>query len=438
MARRLRPLACVATAVSLVTPQLALAADGYDLVATALSVTPDIAARSIAAKQTTTLRAESDLAELGFDANALTVFAATLDGEPLAWRSEERMTVFAFPRTVRAGEVVELRFEYGGAPVRGLVFDDDVFYTSYFACDWMLCALDRPGDKLTVEISVATPDGWSSFTSETARAYPAYLQGFAAGKLTTVREHSGATQLVYASAHARADDLRAMFAGTPRMLEFYESVAGVPFPHATYTQLLVRGAAAQEGAGFAVLGDGTVRPVLTQREDDWAIAHELAHQYWGNLVTCAAWSELWLNEGLATFMAAAWKQHRWGETWYEREIAQARARFVAARDAGWDKPLAFAGNYPDLRTRRAIQYSKGALFFVELRRVLGDDAFWRGLRAFTQAHAGGTVESADLRRAFESASSRDLEPLFAEWVYGTAESAAGGAFDAATAAGEAG
>jgi hypothetical protein len=116
-------------------------------------------------------------------------------------------------------------------------------------------------------------------------------------------------------------------------------------------------------------------------------------------------------------MAAAWKQHRWGEEWHERELDGARTRWAAARAAGWDRPLAFSGAYPDLRTRRAIQYSKGALFFVELRRALGDDAFWRGLRSFTIAHVGGTVESADLQHAFEAASGRDLAPLFAECVY---------------------
>jgi aminopeptidase N len=417
MAREPLSSARLATVVAMLLPGAALAAEAYDVVATTLRVRPDIATRAISAEQTTTLRAVNELTALAFDAGALTVVTASLDGEPLAWRSDERSMVFALPRTVRAGETVELKFEYRGAPTRGLVFDDNVFYTSYFSCDWMLCALDRPGDKLTLDVDVATPDGWSSFTSETAQPYSAYLHGFVAGQLTTVRERSGATELVYASAHATADDLREMFGETPRMLAFYESAAGVPFPHATYTQLLVRGAAAQEAAGFAILGDDAVRPVLAQQEDDWAAAHELAHQYWGNLVTCVDWSEFWLNEGLTTFMTAAWKQHRWGQAWYERELAAARTRWRAAREAGWDRPLAFAGPYPDLRTRRAIQYSKGALFFVELRRVLGDEAFWDGLRSYTRAHAGGTVESSDLQRAFETASGRDLAPLFAEWVY---------------------
>jgi aminopeptidase N len=417
MRSRPRLVAGVATVFAALLPAAAWPADGYDLLVTTLALIPDPAARSLIGEQTTVLRAEADLEELVLDANALTVGAATLDGEPVAWRSEERTTVLALPRTVRAGETVELRFEYRGTPARGLVFDGDVVYTSYFACDWMLCALDRPGDKFTLELAVAAPAGWQTFTSAATTAYPAYVQGFATGHLTTVRERRGATELVYASSHATATDLRAIFAETPRMLQFYEQAAGVPFPHSTYTQLLVRGAAAQEAAGFAVLGDDTVRNVLTQREDDWAIAHELAHQYWGNLVTCVDWSEFWLNEGLSTFMAAAWKQHRWGETWYESELDGARTRWAAARDAGWDRPLAFSGVYRDLRTRRAIQYSKGALFFVELRRALGDDAFWRGLRSFTVTHSGGTVESADLQRAFEAASGRDLAPLFAEWVY---------------------
>jgi len=201
------------------------------------------------------------------------------------------------------------------------------------------------------------------------------------------------------------------------MVEFYRAVAGVPFPHATYTQLLVHGAAAQEGAGFAILGDDVVRPVLADPQEDWAIAHELAHQYWGNLLTCAEWSEFWLNEGLATFMAAAWKQQRWGEVQYQREIATATERWSRAREAGWDRPLAFAGVYPDLRTRRAIQYSKGMLLFVELRRMLGEDLFWRGIRSYTRAHAGGVVASADLQRAFEAEGAQGVGTLFAEWVY---------------------
>jgi aminopeptidase N len=391
--------------------------DGYDLLETTLAIVPNVAARTIAAVQTTTLRTEAPLRELRFDSNSLSVTSATLDGEPMTWRLGERALVLRLPRNVAAGETVELRFEYRGAPARGLVFGESSVYSSNFTCDWLLCALDRPGDKFDLHIELAAPAGWRAFVSETARPYSAYVHGFAAGAWAEARERAGETELVYASASATEPELRAMFVETPRMIDFYREVAGLAFPHATYTQLLVTGSAAQEGAGFAILGDDVVRPVLADPSDDWAIAHELAHQYWGNLLTCAAWSEFWLNEGLTTFVTAAWKQRRWGEDAYQREIATATTRWSAVGDAGWDKPLAFAGSYPDLRTRRAIQYSKGMLFFVELRRVLGDGPFWRGLRAYTRQHAGGVVVSADLQRALEGETRQDLDALFDEWVY---------------------
>jgi aminopeptidase N len=148
------------------------------------------------------------------------------------------------------------------------------------------------------------------------------------------------------------------------------------------------------------------------------IVHELAHQWWGNLVTARTWQHFWLNEGITTFMTAAWKEHRFGAAAYRAELDIARARLARARAAGWDRPLAFAGAYPDLRTRRAIQYSKGALFMDHLRTTLGDQAFWAGLKSFTRRHAGGSVTSDDFQRAMEQVAGRDLSAMFKHWVSG--------------------
>jgi aminopeptidase N len=392
-------------------------ADGYDVLDVALDVTPDLAARTIRAQQTLTLRAERPLTALRFDANALTITNAVLDGDPMTWRTEDRALVFTLPHALRPGQVTTLRFSYAGTPARGLVWEEEGFYTSYFACDWMICALDRPGDKFGFDVVLHVPEAWEEFVADKARDYPAYLQGFGAGRWTYHREQHGGVELEALSAHETPEVLRAWFSETGRMIDFYSAAAGMPFPHSSYTQLLVAGDAAQEGAGFSILGADTLRATEDNPHEDWAIAHELAHAYWGNLVTCRDWSHFWLNEGLTTFMVAAWKQERWGEADYQREIELATQRWARARDAGWDRPLAFSGAYPDLRTRRAIQYSKGMLFFVELQRVLGEEAFWAGIRGYTAAHAGGTVESADMQRAMEAASGRDLDALFDEWVY---------------------
>jgi aminopeptidase N len=80
-------------------------------------------------------------------------------------------------------------------------------------------------------------------------------------------------------------------------------------------------------------------------------------------------------------------------------------------------PLTYSGAYPDLRIQRAIVYAKGAQFLDVLRESMGDAAFWAGLRAYTQRHAGGVVETRDLQRALEQASQRPLTELFDAWAY---------------------
>ncbi|MET0556647.1 MAG: M1 family aminopeptidase [Vicinamibacteria bacterium] len=363
--------------------------------------------------------------------NALTIDRASVDGRAVVPERRGDDAVFPLPRPLGRGRRATLRVAYHGTPRRGLTFDGDSAYTTYSACDWMFCAQDRPGDKATLRLELTLPRGMRSIgsgsltrTSQGARErhvwretrpYPSYLFGFAAGRLRTAEGRAGRTRLVHASAVASPDELERVFADTAAALLFFEERAGVAFPHRAYAQLLVAGGEAQEAAAFSVLGAETMAPVL-DGEEDWAVPHELAHQWWGNLVTCASWTDFWLNEGITVFMTAAWKEQRWGRAAYDRELALARERLAVAAAAGFDVPLDFAGTYPSLRIRRAVQYSKGALFMDRLRRELGDPAFWAALRRYTVEHSGRTVTTADFRRAFERSSGRDLSAAFAGWV----------------------
>lgn len=156
---------------------------------------------------------------------------------------------------------------------------------------------------------------------------------------------------------------------------------------------------------------------LADPKEDWLIAHELAHQWWGNLVTCESWADFWLNEGITTFMVAAYKERRWGRADYDREMALLRARLERAKATGNDFPIAYAGEYPSLSVKRAITYGKGALFMDELRRELGEEDFWAALKRFTRLYAGKTATSRDFQRVFEQIGGKDLAPLFDQWVY---------------------
>lgn len=413
--------------------------EGFDVRHYDVALTPMHSDRSIAGRTRIDLRVTAaELGEISFTPNGLQVRSATLNGRPIRAAQREDALAFLPSRPLRRGARVRLEVVYSGTSVRGLTFGPQSVHSNWFACDWMICLLDRPGDKATIELRLTVPSGRTTLGpgvlvsrrpapggNEThrwrsTRPYSSFLFSFAAGSYNEWHRREGRVVLRALSDTASPERLGRLFAPTAHMLRFFESRAGIPFPHRSYSQLHVPGSAAQETVGFSLIGEDVIQAVEAAPEEDWAIAHELAHQYWGNLITCADWSHFWLNEGVVTFLVAAWKEERWGRAAYDREMELARRRWQRAVDAGMDVPLTYAGPYPSLALRRAITYSKGALFLDALRREIGDAAFWRGLRRYTIRHAGGAVVSRDFQRAYEEASGRDLSALFERWVYGPA------------------
>src|SRR5262249_31150989 len=159
----------------------------------------------------------------------------------------------------------------------------------------------------------------------------------------------------------------------------------------TYTQVLVANTAGQEAAGFSMLSDAYGRAVLNDPPAISLIAHELAHQWWGNLVTCRDWTHFLLNEGFATFMAAAYDDRRFGSEAYRGDIEGIRVRYGEVRQTGGDRSLVFPDWNRPSASDRTIVYQKGAFVLHVLRELLGDEPFWAGIRRYTIAHAGRSV-----------------------------------------------
>jgi aminopeptidase N len=395
-----------------------------------LDLTIDRAERSVAGHERLRLRSTGDgLGAVGFPRNGLEVRAVTTDrGATLATRLIGDQIEVRLPRALARGQELSIVVDYTAREPKGIVFHPDAVYTVFHTCHWMLCR-DRPDDKATLTLAIAAPEGLTMVASGAPvkrgvwrERVPSstYLFGFALGNFTRVsRTHQGVT-LEYFTTTGDADWLARAFAGDEQMLDFFVAKAGRRLPRSFYRQVVVDGDAAQEMSSFSVLGRGELERRLADPSEDWLIAHELAHQFWGNLVTCADWPHFWLNEGLTTFMVAAWKEQRWGRQAYERELGLWRARHQTAVEARFDVPLTFAGEYPSLRIKRAVVYSKGALFLARLREVMGERAFWEGLARYTRRHAGGSAVTQDLQRAFAAGSDQDLSKLFDEWAYGGA------------------
>lgn len=411
---------------------------GYDMIGHELRLTPDFAAQDISATQKITLRAMASLDAISFTDNAMIIDSVLVDGKPAKIEHRDGEIAIIPAKPLQAGRKAVLALRYHGKPKHGVSFDGTSLFTSYFACDWMFCAQDAPGDKATLDLRLVLPTGLDSLGPgkfaglekaapkgkqvhrwKLPQAYSAYLYGFAAGKFAKASARQGKAEFITLADASLADRLPAMQQAVEPMIAFLSEKAGVPLPMGRYTQLLVKGSEAQEAVNYSVLGAEYVDDDLADPANAWVQVHELAHMWWGNLVTCESWQDFWLNEGITTFMTAAWKEHRFGSQAYDAELEIARKRLAKVTEAGWDRPLAFAGKYPSLGTRRAIQYSKGALFMDALRTQLGDTAFWAGLKAYTVTHQGGTVTSRDFQRAMEQASGRDLSALFTTWVYGS-------------------
>jgi aminopeptidase N len=398
-----------------------------DVTSHTIFLEPNFTAKSITGHQTIRVRHNGKSAEwIEFSHNSLSIQRAKINDTDAQIARTPASIKFRIPEKHRSARSLVLDIHYVGSPTRGITFTDAAVYTDYFACDWMFCAQNTPGDKALFQLFLTLPEGYTSLSVgeprqghnwTSAQAFSSYLFGFAAGRFDRVVVAHKGKELVYLNGTGRPQPLAQLFATTPAMVDFFEEKSGLPLPTHRYSQLLVEGDAAQEQATYSLIGTNAINPILTNPQEDWVIAHELAHQWWGNSITCASFADFWLNEGITVFMTAAWKQKAHGNQAYQREIDIARRRWQVAKDAGWDKPLAFGGEYSSLRYRRAIQYSKGAVFMDHLRTLLGEEAFWRGLKNYSRANAGKTVVSVDLQRAMEQASRRDLQATFEEWVY---------------------
>lgn len=396
----------------------------------------------VAGRETLHLRSAAErLASVGFDLNGIEMHDARWAGEggPARVTRSNRgdaQVQFHLPVALGRGEEASLVIEYTASAPTGMVFGTKAVYTSFHTCHWMVCR-DRPDDKATFTLAIVVPDGLTLIASgapvaELARtAGPGreaqvwkegvpsspYLFGFAMGRFAQTIRARGGVAFEYFSEDTDQSKLERLFADDAGMLDFFVEKEGLPLPRPFYRQVVVDGTAAQELSSFSILGRTVLEARLGDPTEDWLIAHELAHQFWGNLVTCASWSDFWLNEGLTTFMVAAYKERRWGRAAYDRELGLFRARHRAAVEAGWDVPLTYRGEYPSLSMKRAITYSKGALFLAQLREAMGERAFWTALRRYTRRFAGQSASTRDFQSVFATEVVIDLAPLFAAWAY---------------------
>ena len=412
-------------------------AEVFDVLGYAATIRPDIAAKTVAGDVDIRLRIlAADVRTIEFDRGELVVDDVRASSERLAFDLLPKRVRVQLVKPEAPGTELALSIAYHGAPRNGLQFvpERQQAYTIFSTSQWLIC-VDAPADKATLDLRVVLPAGLhavgsGTLVSETPgpngtvvhrwreeRPISSYLFGFAAGRFVESRPERAGTALRYIGEGVSVEELNRIFGDTPDMLEFFATRAGVDYPRDSYEQVLVANTAGQEAWGFALFSDAYGRAVLDDPSGVWLIAHELAHQWWGNLVTCQDWNHFWLNEGFASFMADAYDEHRFGREAYLKDVERARARYEAVREAGHDRSLVFPDwNHPTTDDRTLV-YQKGAYVLHLLREQMGDDAFWNGIRHYTTRYAGGSVTTDDFKQSMEQSSGMKLDAFFDRWIY---------------------
>ena len=328
--------------------------------------------------------------------------------------------------------------EYTAAPARGIEwFADKAGFDTAFYCEaWMVCD-NSPGQRatLTLEIVLPAASGLSAagpgelkkqwgdkegehFLFEQMAPVQTYLFSFGVAKLNRIADGKF---ILYAKdagidSPAQKSVDKAFFAKSADAYAFLRAKAGVDLANPHYAQAFVPGGIAQEAAGAALMSEKYL-PKLETQDNVILMAHEMAHQWWGALVGIRSWSDFWLNEGMADFMADAYVEQHVGRAAYDKEMADVKREMQKLREQGKDRPLHWE-NWKDAHDALGeLPYIKGALFLDRLRTELGDEKFWRGIALYTSRNAGKLVDSSDFERAMEEASGRDLKALFDEAVY---------------------
>jgi aminopeptidase N len=308
---------------------------------------------------------------------------------------------------------------------------------------WFPCQ-DKPHVKMTLELRATVKGGWTVLSGgelvekKTPKngpwmfhyrldvPTPAYLVTLVAGEFdewseTLTLPSKKEIPLRYlVPKGAQADGKRA-FSRTAAAIELFSRKTGVDYPFNRYSQIVVSDFifGGMENTTATTMYEHILidRKAALDIDSHDLVAHELAHQWFGDLVTCRDWSHAWLNEGFATYFEHVEREERLGLDEYEHNVTSDLNVYLTEARGQYQRPIVCRDYEEPIDLFDRHLYQKGGLVLHMLRRRLGEDSFWGGVQNYLSKHRGGIVETNDLMRVLEETSGLSLEKFFDQWVY---------------------
>lgn len=393
-----------------------------------LTLDPDLSTLT-AARTVVTIQQSRPNRSLELDFGKLPVRKVSVAAVPLAFeQTGEKLRVDLPPGMA---DRFSLAVEYSGTPEDGLIFGRDADGRPSVIGDnwpnrlhhWVPC-VDHPSLKATVNFSVTAPRGvvvangqlklhaGDTWEFQQSVPIPPYCMIVAVGDFARGKP-PGVVELSTYVAPSQAQWAPQGFSSANATVDFLQRQVG-PFPYEKLALIVgTTRYGGMENASAIVFNPRIVTRTEEQRTS--LVAHEISHQWFGDSVTPANWSELWLSEGFATYFAGLFLRERNGEDAFRRYMQRGATLY---RDGVPGLPLHDPDTEPLVKLLNANAYQKGAWVLHMLRREVGERTFFAAVRSYFREHRDATATTEDLRRAFERTSGKNLEAFFRRWVYG--------------------
>ncbi len=391
---------------------------------------------------------ELDAAEMNFESIKL---ASSNADVPFKTAGEK--IILTLDKAYSPNDLISIRFKYStNKPKKGIYFIDaetEDGKTPRRAQVWTqgeaeearywFPSYDSPDDKATTEQfitvekdetaiangdlleTIENPDGTKTFHYKMTVPHSTYLTSFVVGNYVRVSDSYKTIPLGFYMYSGQEAIAQKSYGKTKEMMRVYEELTGVDFPYNKYDQTIVANFnfGGMENITATTMADTEILfnppPVV---ED--LVSHELAHSWFGDLVTCKNWSELWLNEGFATFMEAAYREKMYGREDYLRKMREDAAQFFVDETINRNRHPLFNqnANPKDDGIFDVTTYQKGGSVIHTLRETVGTENFWKAINIYLNRYKFQNVETPDLQKAMEETSGMKLDWFFKQWIYG--------------------
>jgi aminopeptidase N len=424
----------------------------YDLQHSRIALRFDLEHKKVLGDVTHTLSILVDgTSRISFDSVGLTIESVSINKAPAKFETTAEQLNVRLPAAAKAGEKFNIEIRYQGRPSKGLYFilpDKDYpdrpsqIWTQGESEDtrYYLPTYDYPNDRLTTETILTVPASWitvangklisvsdasnglKTWTWKESVPSSTYLITVVAGEFDEVKDSWRGIPVAYYAPKGRGDRLSIDYGHTSAMMELFSKKLGIDYPWEKYSQAMVDEfvAGGMENSSATTNNSSSLTHVKLAPEyltgEDDLISHELGHQWFGDLVTCKDWGNVWLNEGFATYLESVW-----AEAHYGKDLADL-GRWNNGREWFQESHLyklpIVRHDFDDASEFDDNAYNKGGWVLHMLRHQLGDDAFYRGLHHYLEANRGKNVVTADLAKAIEEATHVNIDEFFGQWVYG--------------------